>query len=174
MLSAGSVLAAIACAALALVQGPVTLLIAWPLAGVAMAATLYDPAFATLHDVAGSAYRRSRDRADAVRRLREHRVLAVVPGVARHASACAQTFGIYAVMHLLICLPLHWWFVPADRSAPISRPIQADVAASSASGGRAFLWLASALTLVSLIASALAAHLIGLLTAAGSPPAKRC
>src|SRR5688572_18753926 len=42
ILSAGSLLGAIACVALALVQGPFTLLVAWLLAGVAMAATLYD------------------------------------------------------------------------------------------------------------------------------------
>ena len=59
VLATGSVLAALACLALAGVQGPVTLAAAWLLAGAAMAMTLYDPAFATLHHVAGLRYRAS-------------------------------------------------------------------------------------------------------------------
>jgi len=73
----GSVLAALACLR-SRVQGPVTLVAAWLLAGAAMAMTLYDPAFATLHHVAGLKYRASVTGAHAVRWLREHRVLATV------------------------------------------------------------------------------------------------
>ena len=52
-------LGAAACAALATAQGPLTMLAGWLLAGVAMAACLYDPAFATLHQIAGAPYRRA-------------------------------------------------------------------------------------------------------------------
>jgi hypothetical protein len=40
-------------------QGPLTMLAGWLLAGIAMAACLYDPAFATLHQIAGGRYRRA-------------------------------------------------------------------------------------------------------------------
>ncbi len=167
LLSAGSMLGAIACAALALVQGPITLLVAWILAGIAMAATLYDPAFATLHDVAGSAYRRSVT------------ALTLFGGFAStvfwplsqallDSVGMRATFGIYAALHIAVCLPLHWRFVPRDRSPGLRQNVRArSVEASAPRAGGAFFWLATALTLVSLIASCIAAHLIGLLTASG-------
>src|SRR6186713_2856424 len=55
----GSLLAALASCVLGSAQGPVTVLAGWLLPGVAMAACLYDPAFATLHQIAGASYRRS-------------------------------------------------------------------------------------------------------------------
>jgi hypothetical protein len=59
VLSAGSVLSALAMAILSQAHGLVALFAGWGLAGVAMAACLYDPAFATLHQLTGQAYRRS-------------------------------------------------------------------------------------------------------------------
>jgi hypothetical protein len=59
VLAAGSALAGIALAVLALAQGPATLTLGWLLAGAAMAATLYDPAFAALAGFAGTSYRRA-------------------------------------------------------------------------------------------------------------------
>jgi predicted MFS family arabinose efflux permease len=167
VLSAGSLIGAIACGALALVQGPVTLLIAWVLAGVAMAATLYDPAFATLHDVAGSRYRRSVT------------ALTLFGGFAStvfwplsqfllDTLGVRTTFAIYAALHMMVCLPLHWRFLPRDRSPACVRHASApDVPLKTPRADRAFFWLATALTLASIIASCIAAHLIGLLTASG-------
>ena len=59
VLVTGSVVAALASCVLGAAQGPLTVMAGWLLAGLAMAACLYDPAFATLHQMAGSAYRRS-------------------------------------------------------------------------------------------------------------------
>ena len=50
---------ALSCATLALAPNAGVMFVGWLLAGVAMAACLYDPAFATLHRIAGDAYRRS-------------------------------------------------------------------------------------------------------------------
>lgn len=47
VLAAGSLTGALACAVLATAQGPLSLAAGWLLAGAAMAACLYDPAFAT-------------------------------------------------------------------------------------------------------------------------------
>jgi hypothetical protein len=76
-----------------------------------------------------------------------------------------ETFAIYAVIHVLVCLSLHWWLIPA-------RPPRVAVPARAAAGPvlharSAFVWFAIALSLVSLIASGVSAHLIGLLTASG-------
>ncbi len=167
VLAAGSMLGAVACVALAMVQGPVTLLIAWLLAGLAMAATLYDPAFATLNDVAGTAYRRSVTALTLFGGFASTVFWplsqALLDGVGVRA-----TFAIYAALHVAVCLPLHWWFVPRDRSPAVARavPVTGDAVPAPRADG-AFFWLATALVLASIVASCVAAHLIGLLTASG-------
>jgi len=168
VLSAGSLLAAAACAALALVQGPVTMLIAWLLAGVAMAATLYDPAFATLNDVAGSHYRRSVTALTLFGGLAST-VFWPLSHALLESAGLRETFAIYAVLNVAVCLPLHWCFIPA-RERRVAVHAKAHVAADADAAPRArraFLWLAVALALAALIASGISAHLIGLLTATG-------
>jgi MFS family permease len=59
VLAGGSLLGALACATLALANSPAVLFLGWLAAGVAMAACLYDPAFATLHRISGGSYRRA-------------------------------------------------------------------------------------------------------------------
>jgi MFS family permease len=58
-LSGGSCVGALALAILAFAQGPVTLFAGWIVAGAAMALTLYDPAFAVLHTISGTGYRKA-------------------------------------------------------------------------------------------------------------------
>jgi MFS family permease len=59
VLSWGSVLGAVALALIASARGFPLLLLGWSVAGVAMAACLYDPAFATLHQLTGTSSRRA-------------------------------------------------------------------------------------------------------------------
>ena len=59
VLAAGSVLGALACAILAASVDGAMMLAGWLVAGIAMAACLYDPAFATLYRVSGASYRRA-------------------------------------------------------------------------------------------------------------------
>ncbi len=172
MLAGGSIAGAAACAVLATARGPITMAAGWLLAGVAMAACLYDPAFATLHRIAGPQYRRSVT------------ALTLFGGFAStvfwplsqfllDAAGWRVTFGIYAGLHLVLCLPVHLWSVPASGA----RTVVADVAAAtdlapadSAADARrraVYAWLATALALASFLSTAIAAHLIGLLTATG-------
>ncbi|NDP42988.1 MAG: MFS transporter, partial [Aromatoleum sp.] len=106
ILAGGSMLGAAACAVLATAQGPSTLLAGWLLAGVAMAGCLYDPVFATLHQLAGARYRRSVT------------ALTLFGGFAStvfwplsqfllDTVGWRTTFGVYAGLHLVLCLPLH-------------------------------------------------------------------
>ncbi len=163
VLAGGSLLAAAACVLLALAQGPLTVLAGWALAGVAMGATLYDPAFATLHQIAGASYRRAVT------------ALTLFGGFASTvfwplSLYLLDTYGwrtayaAYAVLHLAVCLPIHLASVPAGRHG-IAPAAQAS--ATPAHGGSVFLWLATALSLVAFIASAVTSHLVGLLTATG-------
>lgn len=169
VLMAGSLLGVLACASLASAQGPVTVLAGWLLAGVAMSAGLYDPAFATLHQMAGGNYRRSVT------------ALTLFGGFAStvfwplsqyllETVGWRGAFAVYAGLHFALCLPIHAWCVPSGLGA--TRP-----AAPAAAPARApaplpreravFAWLATALALVAFISTAIAAHFITLMTASG-------
>ncbi len=167
VLVGGSILGALACAVLAMAQGPLTVLAGWLLAGVAMAACLYDPAFAALHQLAGTSYRRAVT------------ALTLFGGFAStvfwplslfllDTVDWRATYAIYALLHLLVCVPLQLAGVPAGRGEH-SPPEPAETAGAPprTHGGAVFFWLAAALSLVTFISSAVAAHLISLLTATG-------
>ncbi len=169
VLMAGSLLGALACASLAVAQGPVTVLAGWLLAGVAMSAGLYDPAFATLHQMAGGNYRRSVT------------ALTLFGGFAStvfwplsqyllETVGWRGAFAVYAGLHFALCLPLHAWCVPPGLGNVRPTGPAAAPAAGLPSMPReraVFAWLATALALVAFISTAIAAHFITLMTASG-------
>lgn len=168
VLAAGSLAGALALAVLALAQGPATVCIGWILAGVAMALCLYDPAFAALHHISGTRYRRAVT------------ALTLFGGFAStvfwpasqwlsDAAGWRATFAAYAVLHVVLCLPLHLVAVPRGARHVAAAPLSSAVPEPrvTASAKRTFLWLAIALAGAAFIASAVSAHLIGLMTTAG-------
>ncbi len=165
VLAVGSLLGALATTLLATAQGPLTLLAGWLLAGVAMSACLYDPAFATLHQISGTAYRR------AVTTLTlfggfASTVFWPLSQYLLDAIGWRYTFAVYAGLHLLVCLPLHLLLVP--RIVAEKLPVVAHAtAAVPAANGAVFGWLATAFALAAFMGTAMASHLIGLLTATG-------
>lgn len=168
VLAAGSLPGALALAVLATASGPGSVLCGWLLAGVAMSACLYDPAFATLHALAGTAYRRC---VTALTLFGGFASTVFWPLSQRllEAHGWRTAFAAYAILHVAVCLPLHLVGVPRGCGPVVRRGAGAagpDVAAAPAAG-RAFGWLAIALALASFLASGIAAHLIGMLTAAG-------
>jgi len=123
-----------------------------------------DPAFATLHQIAGASYRRSVT------------ALTLFGGFAStvfwplsqfllDTLGWRQAFYTYALLHVIVCLPIHVLAVPTGR--PNVAPHSLTDAPSRAHAGPVFWWLATALSLAAFIGSAIAAHLIGLLTAIG-------
>jgi predicted MFS family arabinose efflux permease len=164
VLAAGSLLGALATAVLATAQGPFTMLAGWLLAGIAMSACLYDPAFATLHQISGTSYRR------AVTALTlfggfASTVFWPLSQYLLDSLGWRQTFAVYAGLHLLVCLPLHL-LVPRVRPAQAAMTAHGSAAAPVANR-RVFIWLATALSLAAFMGTAMAAHLIDLLTATG-------
>jgi predicted MFS family arabinose efflux permease len=172
VLSSGSLLGAAALALLASAQGYAALFAGWTLAGVAMAACLYDPAFATLHQLAGGAYRRAVT------------ALTLFGGFASTVFwplsqwlldrvGWRDTLWIYAALHVLVCLPLHAGVVPARA---IGGVVSGDVAgdgtlteagALRSAHGAVFYALASALAAAAFLSATLSAHLIESLKSAG-------
>jgi MFS family permease len=167
VLVAGSLLAAVASCVLGAAQGPLTVLAGWSLAGIAMAAALYDPAFATLHQIAGASYRRSVTALTLFGGLAST-VFWPLSQFLLDAWGWRQAFYAYAALHLLVCLPIHAIAVPAGRPEVVAHP--ATDAPRLAHGGPVFWWLAAALSLAAFIGAAVATHLIGLLTATGLAP----
>src|SRR5437773_9632471 len=115
VLSLGSILGTVACALLALAPNAATMVAGWLLAGAAMGACLYDPAFATLSQLTGARYRRAVT------------ALTLFGGFAStvfwpasqwllDSVGWRETLWIYAALHLAVCLPLHLAFVPAGAA----------------------------------------------------------
>ena len=163
-LVAGSLLAALASCVLGAAQGPASVLAGWLLAGIAMAACLYDPAFATLHQIAGASYRRSVTALTLFGGFAST-VFWPVSQFLLDTLGWRETFYIYALLHLVLCVPIHVIAVPATRTAVVAHA--ATDAPNVAHAGPVFWWLATALSAAAFIGSAIAAHLIGLLTATG-------
>ena len=169
VMSAGSVAAAMALFLIANVHSTIALFLAWSVAGVAMAMTMYDAAFATLSQHSGTSYRKALT------------ALTLMGGLASTAFWPASLKGLewfgwrdtllfFAALELALCLPLHLLFIP-----PSTGP--ADHGKSGTAEGRgalpaakrraAFVWLAIAFAFNGFIVSVLTVHLITILQGKG-------
>ena len=166
VLAGGSLVGALACATLAMASGPAMLFLGWTLAGIASAACLYDPAFATLHRISGASYRRAVT------------ALTLFAGFAStvfwplsqyllDTIGWRAAFGIYAALHAVVCFPLHAMLIPKDGRIVVAAVASTQTDSSHPARSDAFIWLAGALSLATFVSSALSAHLIGLLTSSG-------
>lgn len=165
VLAGGSILGALACAILAASVGGATMLAGWLVAGVAMAACLYDPAFATLYRLSGASYRR------AVTALTlfggfASTVFWPLSQYLLETQGWRAAFVVHAVLNAAICLPLHLLCVPPASHPPVSHP-PAPVAGAESTRPRLFAWLAGAFALAAFLASAVSAHLVVLLASGG-------
>ncbi len=165
VLSIGSCLGVLALAMLAAAPNAAVMVAGWLVAGASMAACLYDPAFATLSQHAGTRYRR------AVTALTlfggfASTVFWPLSHLLHEAWGWRTTFAAYAAMHLFICLPIHAVLVPArwrvksfeEEEGPPPEP----------RGNQARLrWLTVSFALATFVFGVIAVHLIGLLTAGG-------
>jgi MFS family permease len=162
VMTAGSIAVAVGLAALSQVESVVALYAVWAVLGVAMAATLYEPAFAVIaHAFAGS----------------PRRALTVVTLFGGFASTVfwpltawlIEWYGwrnavlALAAINLLVCAPLHAFVLPM-RAVPAreSGTVPAPAAPRLWSDPR-FVGLTLAFLLHYLVISSIAAHLIALL-----------
>jgi MFS family permease len=175
VLSSGSVLGAIAMALLALAHHPAMLVAGWLVAGAAMAACLYDPAFATLGQHTGERYRR------AVTALTlfggfASTVFWPLSHLLMEAWGWRATLGIYAGLHAFLCLPIHRLFVPAflrrPHAAALQEPQRDGAPAVGAHRDHRLAWLTVSFAFATFVFAVIAVHLIPLLTSAGLTPAQ--
>ena len=171
VMSAGSALAGISLYAIGQVHGIVSLYVAWALGGIAMALTLYEPAFVTLSQHTGSAYRRALT------------ALTLFGGLASTAFwplslaglstvGWRDTMTAFALLELLLCLPLHYWCVPRTPFIEAARIDGAPAPTAHApvhhfdsdrARRYAFVALATAFALNGFVVSAIGVHLIAVL-----------
>ena len=169
-LSCGSALGAVALALLAAAPNTAMLMTGFVVAGLAMAGCLYDPAFATLHAMSGTAYRK------AVTALTlfggfASTVFWPLSQFLLDSYGWRTAFAVYAALNLLVCLPLHLWILPRGPGTVAPAATSAGASATSRPAPSAvFFWLATALALAAFLSSALSAHVIGLLTSSGLTP----
>lgn len=165
VLAGGSVLGAIACAVLAFAHNGATMLAGWLIAGLAMAACLYDPAFATLYRTSGASYRR------AVTALTlfggfASTVFWPLSQYLLETRGWRVAFAVHAALNACVCLPLHVAFVPSGTRRAEPQSAAATQGDATAAPG-AFAWLAAGLAIAAFLSSAVSAHLVVLLAAGG-------
>jgi MFS family permease len=173
VLTAGSLVGALSFLVLALAQNAAAFVFGWVIGGVAMAATLYDPAFATLHQLSREHYRRTVT------------ALTLIAGFAstvfwpftnwlEDSIGWRATFGLFALLHLTVCLPLHWFLVPGRRETHDSATGSASAAPAAGKEislqSATYYWLATAFSITMFVMAVVFAHLIDMLEARGISP----
>lgn len=166
VLSSGSLLGGAAMALLALAPNGAVMAAGWVVAGAAMSACLYDPAFATLSQHAGDNYRRW----VAYLTLWGGFASTVFWPVSKwllDAVGWRNAFLTYAALHLLVCLPIHLRVVPRiARKVPAPAPVSAEPIALASHHAR-LRWLTASLALATFVVGVMAVHVIALLTGGG-------
>jgi predicted MFS family arabinose efflux permease len=76
------------------------------------------------------------------------------------------TFGIYAAMHVFLCLPIHQLFVPR-HSQITNTEMKVSSGPSPGLSDPRLIWLAASFAIATFIFGVIAVHLISLLTTAG-------
>jgi MFS family permease len=167
----GSLMGALGLVGLVYAANPFAYLATWMLLGAAMAASLYDPAFATLGRIFGAKARQPIT------------VLTLAGGFASTVSWPATygllqwldwkgTYLVYATLLAFIAAPLHAFALPRTRAEPDRRPTDADKPPPPvhAASGAIFVLLLAAFASYAFVPSGLSAHLLAIFQRAGIDP----
>lgn len=172
VMAVGSLIGALGLSLLIVASNPYAYVLAWVILGIAIAANLYDPAFATLGRIFGSAARRPIT------------ALTLAGGFASTVSWPATqlflattgwrgTYLIFAGLLALVAAPLHAFALPRCRYASIKLddPLVTTPAAVLPASGVAFFMVAAGFAVYAFVPSGLAAHLLLIFRRAGIDPA---
>jgi len=169
---AGSLIGALGLVGLVQAAHPALYFAVWMALGVAMSASLYDPAFATLGRVFGAAARRPIT------------ALTLAGGFASTVSWPATrvlidavgwrgTYLVYAALLAFVAAPLHAFALPRGRAEadirPSARPLPPPSVAPAR--GATFALVAAAFAAYAFVPSGLAAHLLAIFGRLGLDPA---
>jgi len=168
LMMAGSLLSALGLAVIGLFPHAVTYVAGWLVLGVAMRLSTYDAAFASLAQIARGNARRAIS------------YLTLFGGLASTAfwpasHVLSETIGwanallVYAVLHIVICLPIHAAVLKdaAGDTAKSAEDADSHVPLSGSERRRAMALFAAALALNGIVFSAISAHVVPLFEGLG-------
>ena len=168
VMTAGALVSAAGLVGLVYAQHPASYLAVWVVLGAGLAASLYDPAFATLGRVFGAAARRpitvltlAGGFASTIGWPTTHLLLGSV--------GWRGTYLVYAALLTLVCAPLLAFALPRTRAAvePQRNDPSAIPVATLPPHGLVFVLVASAFAAYAFVPSALSAHLLAIFGRAG-------
>ncbi|WP_284079349.1 MFS transporter [Herbaspirillum aquaticum] len=162
LMGAGTVLATIMLALLSTVHSVTGLYLIWAIIGVAMSATLYQPAFAVITQIFEGGFRRAIT------------MLTLFGGFASTVSwpltqwllehyGWRETWVIYSVANLVICLPIHALLPRAASIKAKAKDPATSVGLATVLREPSFYLITAAVTLNALVFSAMSLHLISIL-----------
>jgi len=166
---AGSLLSAAGLVIIGAFPHPVTYVAGWLVLGLAMRLATYDAAFASLTQITPHGARR------AISYLTLFGGLAstVFWPVSHYLSlgiGWAATLLIYAALHLVLCLPIHWAVLRqanGDRASATDATTEGQTRLKDGARRKAMAIFATALALNGLVFSAISAHAVPLFAALG-------
>jgi len=164
----GSLLAALGLLALVHAAHPIAYLAAWIVLGFAIAASLYDPAFATLGRIFGASARAPITALTLAGGFASTVSWPVTYLLIQHAG-WRGTYLVYAAVLALVAAPLHALALPRSRAEP-SIPAAAPALRSAPAlppHGFAFVMVATAFAAYAFVPSGLSAHLLAIFKRAG-------
>jgi hypothetical protein len=169
---AGSLLGAAGLALMPQAEHPAAYLAVWSVLGVAMAASLYDPAFATLGRIFGAQARRP---ITALTLAGAFASTVSWPATQALIDSIGwrSTYMVYAALLAFVAAPLHAFALPRHRAEAEPAVPAAPGAAAPAllpSRGRAFMLVVAAFAIYAFVPSGLLAHLLAMFGRLGIEP----
>jgi hypothetical protein len=169
VLALGSLVAGASLCGLAAAPTVPAFILAWGVVGVGRAMTLYEAAFATLSQHTGKSFRSSVTAITLLGGLASTVFLPLSLVGLEHLGWRATVAG-FAAAEVLICLPLHLWYIPTGtgtHNAPSDPPTLVTEILPSNSSTIAFAALATSFALSAFITSAISVHVVNLLHSKG-------
>jgi hypothetical protein len=165
---AGSLCAALGLFVMGIAPHPVTYVIGWLLLGLAMRLATYDAAFASLSQIAGAGARRAISYLTLFGGLAST-VFWPVSHYLALGIGWAETMLVYAALHLVVCLPIHWFLLRDAKGEGAAAHMEADHPHTLPHGQRfrAMALFAAAVALNGLVFSAISAHAVPLFSGLG-------
>lgn len=164
----GSLCAALGLLVMGMAPHPVTYVIGWLLLGLAMRLATYDAAFASLAQIAGTGARRAISYLTLFGGLAST-VFWPVSHYLALGIGWAETMLVYAALHLVICLPIHWFLLRDAKGEGAAAQTETDHPHTLPHGQRfrAMALFAAAVALNGLVFSAISAHAVPLFSGLG-------
>ena len=173
VMAIGTLLVVVGLLALSTVRSETAYLGVWVFLGLGMRLTLYDAAFAALVQVTPTRGRQAISYLTLFGAFAST-VFWVVGHYLNESLGWRQTLVAFAVIHLLICLPMNWWAL-SQREAPGASATAAETARATRDGPplsgsvrtMALVLFALVMSLNGFVFGVMAVHLVPLLEAAG-------